>query len=172
MINIGTITEGTLRPQDILPALMFLLEREDAQSAMVYTSELEAIGFSRCMDGISFGGDQPWETEDETIDEIIDEIEQTLRDHVPPYCYIGTTEGDGAHLGVWPDVEAVNEDVRCGAILQISDLSDVDVENLGPDDHEAVCLVNDRGNMTLYTYHNDPDPRYAGCRWIETWSVV
>lgn len=109
MLETGPIISDTTSPQDALPALLFALEREDAETATRYGSELIALGFSYSQCGVCFGDDAEmtdlWEGNAEIIDEIIDELFEHLQNHAPPGCYVGTAPGDGACIGVFQEEE-------------------------------------------------------------------
>lgn len=80
-----------------------------------------------------------------------------LEAFAPAHCSIHMHEGDGALLGVWPDVESALNDED---VLRVSDLYDV------PDSYSGLALlVNDHGNATLY------DVRTGGA-FREIWGVV
>lgn len=89
------------------------------------------------------------------------------RRYAPEYCYVGSTEGDGACIGCWPILEEVQRAVRDGEILGVSDTSELQGAcrlPLSTDRAVFALHVNDHGNATLY--------RRAGQVWREVWSVV
>lgn len=99
----GSISSGTLRPQDLLPKFLFTLEAVDQEMATKYNTELILLGFGYSQCGVCFGEDSPlWEEESETISEIIEDISYDLSDYAPDGYYFGAHPGDGAEFGVWP----------------------------------------------------------------------
>lgn len=53
----------------------------------------------------------------------------------PPYCYFGTTPGDGACFGFWPSIDDCD-------LPRLDDLAGVTRDHRGED----VLIVNDHGN--------------------------
>ena len=155
-LAIGTISSGTLRLEDLSPALISALE--DVRLSRKERTELNEI--RRHLDR-----DPTPDTVD--LDAATDELEEAQGDydalvaiaenHVPDYCYFGSLEGDGADLGVWPDQDVLNGRGD-GFVLMSRDTPAVDGE------FTHWLSVNDHGNATLY--------RRAGRRWLECWSVV
>lgn len=96
-LPIGTISSGTLRLEDLIPALISALE-----DLRLTKAERKTINAVRRMlaDDRYFTND--WPQDVQTPDEDYDELTQIADSHVPDYCYFGSTEGDGAEIGVWP----------------------------------------------------------------------
>jgi hypothetical protein len=84
----------------------------------------------------------------EFADELIAEAMDELQEHAPPFCYVGSHEGDGACFGVWVSQDAIDDGVADGEIIRISDLSELDGAET---DANYAVLVNDHGNLSLYT---------------------
>lgn len=152
-LRIGTISEATLRPEDLISAFLDALdgikltraERAVTREAHIVSALMHA---GESLQGYRMG--------DMTESEIVDELTTILESHVPDYCYFGTLEGDGACFGVWPSIDSLQADVHAGEVG--TDEADAHVKGLS-----LYADVND-GNVTLY--------RRAGNRWIEVWSVV
>lgn len=155
-LRLGTISEGTLRPEDLIPA---------------YLSALDGIRLSKAERKTVRDVRYEWErsaVDYDGADELIEDLTNIIDAHCPDYAYFGTSEGDGACFGVWADIASAQEDAR-GNPRNI-------ITNDGPDDDggfpgaaksrglDYFLRVNDHGNATLY--------RRAGNRWIEVWSVV
>lgn len=162
--ELGTISHGTLRPQDIAAAL---LAEFDEILDKHQIADLSCIAYydedSDEMD------DDKQEARDllENWPEIFADVCDTIEAHedFPPFCYLGAHEGDGADLGIWISWDAIGEAEHCGEVVRISDLSDID--DMSRDDiaeAEWFLLINDHGNATLY-----PVAIAAG---EEAWSVV
>jgi hypothetical protein len=130
--TIGSISEGTLRTEDLVSAFSYELARltngspdahEKAVLQSVETWETEDADYREEMEGC----------------EIVQDLIDALNQYAPTCCYFGTNEGDGASFGFWPCMEAVDE------LPRVSDPADVE-KHLG----EECVFVNDHGNVTLY----------------------
>ena len=129
-LPIGEISSGTLRPEDIVPELVYLakrvrMNREDRKRINTLERELDAIG-----------------DESQVDYEILADLYDILDTYVPPYCYLGSHEGDGALIGVWLAQDAIDEALHDGEIARND-------EPMGQASYRLV--VSDHGNMTLYT---------------------
>jgi len=85
-----TVSEGTMRNADLIPALVAALE------------EL----------GIRYRVPKKLDLDSERASEITHELFDILDKHAPPGFYFGAHEGDGAHYGFWRydiDWEEVDE---------------------------------------------------------------
>ena len=93
--QLGSISTGTLRTEDLLPA---------------FVSALEALG------GAIDTGD--WnDPEQATWDmEALTDALQTL---CPPFVYFGTLEGDGSDFGFWPDMDGLRDATGNGSFEQV-----------------------------------------------------
>ena len=106
-VEIGTVSHGTLRPEDLIPAFMFELERLDGAAAAALTERYAGEGWPRSMDGLSFGEyitDHPEES-----GWLLESLFDALGEIAPPGCYFGSLEGDGSDFGFW------NSDLTCEA---------------------------------------------------------
>lgn len=160
-LPLGTISEGTLRPEDLIPAYLDTLDGIRLTKAERATVREIRSAFDTFPSGERWNGHgEPvidWNDEQhEQASEFLETLTLTLENHVPDYAYFGTLEGDGACFGVWPDVDSAKEDAdflhMAGDPMPTSKLI------------KLVFSVNDHGNVTLY--------RRSGNRWIEVWSVV
>ena len=77
--QLGSISTGTLRPEDLLPRFMGALEE--------LTGTIEE------------------RYDEDNMDELIDDLNNAC----PPFVYFGTLEGDGADFGFWADFDAIDE---------------------------------------------------------------
>lgn len=145
-LPIGTVSEGTLRPEDLLDT--FLDAAQELRLTRHERAAVRAIA-KRWQEFDASAVDTDVVTDDVT------ELECILSTHVPDYAYFGTLEGDGACFGVWPSFGSLDDD-------GIDRVADLPIAN----SHAPLTIlqVNDHGNATLY--------RRAGRRWIEVWSVV
>lgn len=146
---IGSVSSGTMRPEDLLPAFADLLAELDTENR--YESLREDCDSYRVPlaeghlndDGI------------EAVSEIIGDLFDALNDYAAPYMYFGAHPGDGSDYGFWVS-ESLESDFDG---LKVSDLSEV------PDDYSGEVLhVNDHGNVSLYAADNG--------KLTEIWEIV
>lgn len=128
--KIGTVINGTMRNEDLIPDLMAELEWMDEEGnykALIQTA------------------DKITDFDSEAASEILNEMIEAMQVFAPPYFYFGAHPGDGADYGYWLS-ECMSEDFDG---LKVSDLSEVPADYNG-----EVLNLNDHGNMTLYTSEN------------------
>lgn len=151
--NIGSISSGTMRPQDVIPAMLWEAEHNkltisNRQTIRKIAARVRKVQYGR------FGDDDAYWT-DEVADWDRDSLENILSECAPPYFYFGAHPGDGADLGYWLDESFQNEFDG----LKVDDLSKVPTGYTG-----EVLHINDHGNMSLY--------RAVRGRLYELWSIV
>lgn len=146
--SLGTVSSGTLRPEDLVPAfaaelrrLRGALPKQLARDVRSYVSDAPAPDG---MDADEFGA------------ELVQELSDALEAYAPPLAYFGTHPGDGADFGFWVDPGSL-EDFDG---LRVSDLSEVPASYRG-----EVLHVNDHGNASLYV-------QTSRTRLLEVWSIV
>ena len=117
--QLGTISHGTLRTQDLLPAFLETLTARGGE----IPKDLECgthieylncpwLGTTACDDDDKF-----WDSEDAMWDmEALTDALQTL---CPPFVYFGTLEGDGADFGFWPDMDGLRDATGDGSFEQV-----------------------------------------------------
>lgn len=127
--HIGTISHGTLRTEDLLPAFAEELEYYTHRNR----EELGAAETERLLALVNEAAAYYAEHE-EDADELIDELRIELDQFAPPYCYFGALDGDGTDFGFWPCMDVIEE------------LPDVEACVFGED----AKSVNDHGNVTVY----------------------
>jgi hypothetical protein len=91
---IGTVSHGTLRPQDLILAFSDALDAIDPDA----TSKIRADGWVP-ESAMNDDADAWWNTEEPLY--IMDALCLALDESAPEGCYFGTTEGDGADFGFW-----------------------------------------------------------------------
>jgi hypothetical protein len=160
-LRLGSISSGTLRTEDLLPAFLetaeaLRLSAEDRRKVRGIRKEWDAL-----QDEIENGAAR--DTEIEAMGEdVLRDIEDILNAHCPDYCSFGAHEGDGSDFGVWPtDIEipwheAGNDDI--GKSAELPKASDVAQWHW--------LTVTDHGNCTLWR------KTHGGRRWTECWSLV
>lgn len=94
MIEIGTVSHGTMREEDLIPCFAELLEElaKEANRLEDFAALLQEAG--AYAEGIK----------DETIDplDILVDLFDALNEFAPEGCYFGAHEGDGSDYGFWP----------------------------------------------------------------------
>ena len=125
--SLGTVSEGTMREEDLIPAFLDTLTglaRDDAERRLV--SEIR-------------------QRMDAKVD--LEALTDALQEHAPPFCYFGAHPGDGADFGFWVSHEAIRDAIHDGEIVGVEAGAE------WPDDKEGaeyVLEINDHGNMTLF----------------------
>lgn len=152
-VHLGSISSGTMRPEDLIPAFAAELKRicGDDLSGKCLVESSEALEFDSDASGYDL----------DEIHETLEYLTDELNAYAPDYCYFGAHPGDGADFGFWLS-EDWQERAKEDSVLFVDDLSKV------PDDFPfagQVCVVNDHGNATLY--------QMRACHQLEElWSVV
>jgi hypothetical protein len=103
-LDIGCISEGTLRPVDIIPELLWALKplrltRTDRATVRKIDIRYEAASEHYA--------------EEELLGFYVSELFDLAENYCPDYCYFGAVEGDGACIGVWP-IADLFDDTRPG----------------------------------------------------------
>jgi hypothetical protein len=160
-LSLGTISSGTLRPEDVIPELLYAaysirMSRADRATVRKLAREWAAMTDD---DGDIL--DSARDSNPDADAEIWQELADLLESYTPDYCYVGSIEGDGADIGVWPVSEVLMGEYadECPRI----DVSG-NPRDFVPRSASHYIAVSDHGNATLY--------RRAGNRWVECWSVV
>ena len=124
--EIGSISTGTLRPEDLLPTFARELERHAPDHALVTAANAIQV------------------YDDGGASELINEIQAELQNYCPPFVTFGTLEGDGADFGFWPDMDSLEE-----ALIDPEwTLIDGELYRI-PRDEAVLVHVNDHGNVTV-----------------------
>lgn len=141
--NIGSISHGTLRIVDLLPAFADELEWQLRRNGNWFSLP-ENQEHARRINELygeyqdSYAEDGETLKDEEQAECLLESLSDALNELAPPYCYFGSHEGDGSDFGFWPSFDAINE-LPC---VKDSDQA----KELGED-----CrMVNDHGNVTVY----------------------
>ena len=149
--QIGSISHGTMREEDLIPVFLDTLEELDPERAVGFKEVadldiIESNEYGVCYnDEDDIGG----LSSQELALHILDDLFTALDEYAPPYCYFGAHPGDGADYGFWPDIERVKEAVRDGELKSIEDPSELP-EDGEHSEYDGYVHTNDHGNMTLY----------------------
>ena len=141
--QLGSISHGTLRPQDLLPAFLETLTARGGEvpRGLECGKYIEYLnwpgpGTAACDDDDAF-----WESEEATWD--MEALTDALQNICPPFVYFGAHEGDGSDFGFWPDMERLNEEMR-------NTTSDFQADNCWTlADDGVIVHVSDHGNVTV-----------------------
>lgn len=100
---VGTVSHGTLRPQDLLPAFLEqYLHRVGGVDWKEFMNKLDEEGYAAARDD----DDHPfWQEAHVAIDTLIDRLNETA----PEGYYFGAHPGDGSDFGFWPNEEEADE---------------------------------------------------------------
>ena len=158
---IGSISSYTMKEEDLIPIFLDTLREFDEDRADEIQEDVDKLNLIESSD---FGDYYDHEDDidgmssQELASYIINEdLFEALSEHCPPFFYFGSHPGDGADYGFWFDEDAMQDAIYEGEVKSFDDESpDFPVE-----DCDYVVVVNDHGNMTLYTFQGE-----------EIWSIV
>ena len=140
--QLGSISHGTLRTEDLLPAFAYALgalAHNSISNTSVFKSEAMAEIWQGAIDIINTPDDIHLD-----IHEVIDELQDALQEYCPTFVYFGTLEGDGADFGFWPDRDALDE------ALTRHDVPDPDRDGCQVlEDDGVIVQISDHGNVTV-----------------------
>jgi hypothetical protein len=155
VITFGSISSGTMLPEDLIPCfaseLASILREQGAEA------NKEHVALVREADALE-------DYEGEEADYILDDLFTALDEYAPAFGYFGAHPGDGADYGYWLSEDWEQCAIDMGAI-KVNDLADVPDDQIG-----EVIQVSDHGNVTLYCYDQSGAPGTG--HWREIWSVV
>lgn len=156
--EIGSISSGTLRTEDLLEAFADALENiVRGEQSEERSGELMAPVYE-ARELLDKDSDCWTDEEHEAASWLANEdLMDALNEHAPPYCYFGAHPGDGADFGFWPCEDAIRDAIHDGEILCVEDSRNAERRVIP----EYVYHVNDHGNATLYRITLEP-----------AWSVV
>jgi hypothetical protein len=167
----GTISEGTLKPEDLVPrfaeALAIRLDELDAeQQARGRSKSGELHRALQDLEQVELRIDAPDYYDSEDADEDLDWLQELLAHFAPPGHWFGAHPGDGADFGFWPlDLleEGQSEDasapVQQGAAAtpQRGARSETAAGAAFPergDTHIETWFERDRAHVALYESHS------------------
>lgn len=142
---IGSISEGTLRPEDLAATFADTLEELDKEGKhkAIITETREALtAYNEANE------DKQAELE-ENLCELVDVLQDALNDYAAPYFYFGAKEGDGASFGFWFDSDSFENAARYGEVSKGDNMLDAAL-NADRETVEYLAVVSDHGNVALY----------------------
>ena len=137
--QLGSISTGTLRTEDLLPAFAYTLgalAHNPISNTSVFKSEAMAEIWQGAIDIINTPDDIHLD-----IHEVIDELQDALQEYCPPFVYFGTLEGDGADFGFWPDRDSIEEIMPLDRTVGEGD-DEITIDGV-------IVQVSDHGNVTV-----------------------
>jgi hypothetical protein len=160
--QLGSISSGTLRDEDLLEAFADELER-----LCDLNKGLRGNGHRRTI----IAEARRVEPETERASELINEaLPDALNEFAPPFSYFSSSEGDGADFGFWFSSESLDTALQDGELTRFNDLNDIPGDFCPKQNEPKLALViNDHGNMTLYRVRLDHNNLLET---KEVWSVV
>lgn len=156
VLQIGSISEGTMRPEDLVPSFLWELE-----ALCLTRGERQEVCAIRKASSKASNEDEDEDNDywDEQASWDLDALIDMLNAHCPDYCYFGASDGDPADYGCWVLWDCLADAVRNGDMLSVDDLADIPRGYNGD-----ALLVNDHGNTTLY--------HVTRGRLREVWAIV
>lgn len=112
--QLGSISTGTLRLENLLPAFICALEPFDEAAVKSLNERLIELGFpySHWYAMIQF---EPWpRVFDNDVNAILNDTIIALNGVCPPFVYFGAHPDDGTDFGFWPDWDVLPSDVQAG----------------------------------------------------------
>ncbi len=138
--TLGPIIEGTLLPEDLIPAFADAL-----RDLVTELSEGAAGPSEKLYVDLIEEADKIEDFDSEEADDLLAELSDALQDFAPPYARFGAHEDDGASFGFWLSTDTIDEAVSTGYALSVSDPSEIPADWDGD-----VFVINDHGNISLY----------------------
>ena len=136
--QLGSISTGTLRTEDLLEA---------------FASTLQQFNRTHPLLGeyLDIHANDAWDS-DKAADLLNEGFFNALQEICPPFVYFGTLEGDGADFGFWVDRDALDEARQY--IRLFPNEQPTEPTNLEPDDeylsdYGVIVQVSDHGNVTV-----------------------
>jgi hypothetical protein len=105
-IHLGTVSEATMRNEDLIPTFTQEVLRIDPDN------EVGLRIWSTYAEYDETNSDEYFDSEDAGYDleDLFDELDNLCSDM--PYVYFGSTEGDGCDYGFWVDFESLDEAIE------------------------------------------------------------
>lgn len=133
MLNVGSISWGTLRSQDLIPSFMDVLLDHDLSTAHALQKEYREV-FQNIDNEVFMDA-----SEDATW--LVEALFEALNEHAPPFHFFGAHDCDGADFGFWADTERVRESIERAEPVPNTDYR-VSMDDL------VLWSVTDRGDVT------------------------
>lgn len=156
LVTIGIYSEGTLRPIDMLRAALSALDGVRLTRIENAARRRSRVVSRRYATMRRDAGIDAYDAE--TLLAYYSDLVEIIEAHSPAYTYWGSSEGDGACIGLWPDVRAVEEDIRYGELAS--------PDTMRAERRAGLAVeISDHGNVTLYRVYKNGNAR-------EIWGVA
>lgn len=102
-VQLGPISEGTLRTQDLLVTFLMELDSLNKRASQEIIDSIEELTEGEKEELIGFSGlseDHPW-WDSEEASFLVEDLMDALQNECPDFTHFGTLEGDGACFGFW-----------------------------------------------------------------------
>ena len=149
--QLGSISTGTLRKQDLIPAMLNTLDTLVDKGTLECTCKklecLELVEYWNGHSGEVVCADEDsdyWQSDNSSYD--LEVLTDALQECCPPYVHFGTNEGDGADFGFWPDIDRLSTDIRYSEYRKLNGHHD---EQILLPDEGILVHINDHGNVTV-----------------------
>ncbi len=134
--EMGSVSSGTMRPEDLIPEFLWDLEHLARMNKDKDNLRFVKEVFKHTRRRKYFARDDDEHYED------MEELVNRLNKYALPYFYFGSHPGDGSDFGFWlSEMFDMEFDGK-----RVSDLNKITKE----DRESEVLFINDHGNMTLY----------------------
>ena len=133
--QLGSISHGTLRTQDLLPVFLETLTAlgGDVPSDLECGAHIEYLNWPGPGTTACDEDDKFWSSEEAMWD--MEALTDGLNNLCPPFVYFGTLEGDGSDFGFWPNYDGMTE-------ANIEGLDEFEADG-------AIVKYTGNGNVTL-----------------------
>jgi len=139
--TLGTVSHGTLRPEDLLESFAYELRQLGPRIALL--DEYDALPDDP---------DEWTEEQQETASELVNDMIDALNEHAPAFCYFGAHPGDGSDFGFWFDYESFEDSRRFKECVDLNGHGEQEeiAALIAAADVCYACFINDHGNVTIY----------------------
>lgn len=96
----GSIITGTLREEDLIPALMEELKRRNPKAALSLTDRYSFDGWPFTLSGLDFP-EVFWGKCEELAPHLLEDLFDALNEVAPKGTSFGASKGDGCNFGYW-----------------------------------------------------------------------
>lgn len=106
----GLVIEGTMRPQDLIPEFLAVLDDLDHERHDAILRD-----YPKALTTSYMGGSWDEWCDSEDAGYMLEELFDALEEYAPDGCYFGAIEGDGSCYGFWRiDDESLDETNKTG----------------------------------------------------------
>lgn len=148
--DIGSVSHGTLRDEDLFTAFHDELEWQLRRQERTPENRDELDKLQAVYDELS---EEFYDADGNLIDSpelsmaINEDLMDALQQFAAPYCYFGAHPGDGADFGYWFSADAIEDLPKYSSHEE----ADEDRHSNPSEFRGDYCIVNDHGNVTIYS---------------------